>query len=107
MADTSPKQEWLDKWLSSKNLDELHVLHERNKNLKDPQKLVKSALFDELKILHEKWMLTLPKRLRFMCPSKGMVGARARELKETREADPSIQRTEFGEPPKPRSILDL
>jgi len=98
---------FLEKWLCSLDEETLWLLFERSKKMTPEQRVQKKALMKTMEALHEAHMMELPKRLRFVSPSKGMVGAGAKMLRDSRAKGENTEVIPFGKPEKKKSLLDL
>jgi hypothetical protein len=104
----TPQQEWCDSYLQSLPQEDLQCFILRVKKLTDEQKERRQELLANVEDLHASWMNETPKKQRFNCPGKGMLGARARDLFERRVKDGTEDKlVEFGPPKKQPSILDV
>jgi len=99
--------EFLEKWLCSLDDKILWLLYERSKKMTPEQRVEKKKLMADMEELHEAHMMELPKRLRYIAPSKGMVGAGAKMLRDSRAAGKDKEVVSFNKPEKKKSILDL
>lgn len=99
--------EFLERWLCSLDDKILWLLFERSKKMTPQQRVEKKALMVVMTELHEVHMLELPKRLRYGAPSKGMVGAGAKMLRDKRSKGEDVEVIPFGKPKKKKSLLDL
>jgi len=99
--------EFLEKWLCSLDDKILWLLHARSKEMTPEQRVEKKALMAVMEDLHNAHMMEIPKRLRFVAPSKGMVGAGAKMLRDSRVKGEQMELVPFSKPPKKKSLLDL
>jgi len=99
--------DFLEKWLCSLDDKTLWLLFERSKKMKPEERVQKKELMKTMEELHESHMMELPKRLRFVTPSKGMVGAGAKMLRDRRIKGEDKEVIPFGKPEKKKSLLDL